>query len=185
MLGKGLIIAIVIVYYFLFLLVRKRFYVTKNYYSVSNTSRGFVFLLDLLMINILQLVVWMIHTFTDDAQYEVYTEFVDHAFHYDGAGIVGLILYGQLYAIPIYLLYSFICELSPMRSTVVGYFFDHQVVTSKKDSNRLVQVSIRTLLKLVSLIVLPVSFLLSYINKERKWLHDYVSFTSVVKSDNQ
>ena len=148
-------------------------------YVSSNTTRGFAFLLDMLMLNMINLVFWVVYSFKDKTQHEVYTKFVDQAYHGAGEGLGPLFVETQLYVIGAYFIYSTICEISGLKSTIIGYYLGLRIKTIEGKSPELLSIVLRNLLKPISFMILPISFIFSYSNPERRWLHDKVASTLV------
>lgn len=180
MLSFLLIALISLAFYFILFYLRQTLFVTKHRYISSNTLRAYAFLLDMTLLNVINLVFWLGMSLYNAEVKAHLTAVVNTGFHGAGEGLGGFFFGVQFYVLLVYFAYSFICELTGLKSTVLGYFLGLRVNTAPEKS-RFVTVLIRSLVKPVSFVLFPLALVLSYSNKERKWFHDLLSGSWVEK----
>lgn len=162
---------------FLILYTKRNYFVQKHQIIASNTTRGFAFLVDFVILNCINLLYRLAKAYYDPVYYEQFAKFAERTFHTGGVGTGTWFINTQLMLICFYIPYSLIGELSPLKSTLIGHYFGLGI---KVDSGSYrVKVLIRNLLKPISIVFWPLAMFFSYFNQERKWLHDLLAGTRV------
>lgn len=176
-----LILSISISLSFLIVYSRKKFFVNKNYFAAPNTTRVFAFLADMTVFNSLNFI-FILSKFLLVPEYRPeFQAFADHVFHNAGRGLGEWFYLNQIKLFTIYCFYSLITEMSPLRATLMGSFFGLNIEV-EEGRNVYLAILVRNILKPFSLVLFPVLMLLSYFNSDRKWLHDSISKTKVLRT---
>lgn len=181
MLSFILIVSIALAIYFILFFLRQTLFVDKHRYVSSNTLRAYAFFLDMILLNLLNLGYWLIFALNNEEVKEELTQVVNIGFHGAGEGLGSFFLMTQSYVLLSYFVYALVCELTGLRSTILGYFLGLRVRVKESSRSIWLSIIVRGVLKPVSLVLFPLTLVLSYGNKNRKWLHDKIAGTWVEK----
>ena len=176
-----LVVCVAIALSFILIYSRKNYFVNKNYYAAPNTTRGFALIADFIVFNSINFV-YILSKFLLCPEYRPeFQAFADHIFHNSGDGLGDWFGLNQVKFLGVYTIYSFLTELSPLKSTLLGKFFGLKIEI-EEGRNPFISILLRNLIKPVSIMFFPVFMLLSYFNSDRKWIHDIVAGTKVKHS---
>lgn len=165
---------------FILLYLKKNYFVSKEFYAAPNTTRGFALVADFIAFNCFNFVYILAKVFLVTEYKPEFQAFAEHVFHNGGAGLGTWYMKTQAMLLMFYVPYSLICELSPLKSTIMGRFFGLKIQI-EEGNNMVAAILIRNMIKPISIIFAPFFMLLSYFNPQRKWIHDQFSNTYVLR----
>jgi hypothetical protein len=175
-----LIVAISCCLAFILVYSKRNLFVTKEYFAAPNTTRGFALLADFIVFNSMHLIFILAKFFLVPEYQAIFSAFADHVFHNGGHGLGLWFWKSQAMLMVFYIPYSLLTELSPMRATLMSKFFGLRIEIEEGHS-AVSSIFIRNMIKPICIVFFPVFMFLSYLNANRKWLHDQVSNTKVLR----
>lgn len=167
-----------VLYVFIFLFCRKVFFKTLQKGYGTPSKRFFAFFIDVLIMY-LALILWLLFNliFKEEFRKEA------------GEYISGIVAQGETYYVQdfnalslklfvVYFLYSLVMQLLPTKATLSQRWLDLKVSTT--GSYGFLSIIIRNLLKIPTIVLWPVTYVLSRTNDKGKWLHDVISQSEVL-----
>jgi uncharacterized RDD family membrane protein YckC len=168
-----LIISISIAIAFLWMYMKKYYFVKKEFGVAPNSTRVFAFLAEMTVLNVFNFMFILVKFFFITAYKIEFQAFAQSVFN-TGDGLGDWFWYNQGKLFLIYLVYCIISE-SIAQESFFSKFLGLRLLQDKSSKPRFISVLIRNVLKPVTLILFPISLMFSYCTAKRKWLHDWFS----------
>lgn len=175
-----LIVGIVASVMFILFWLKKFFFVRAERGIAPNTKRALAVVIDGVFIHLVAaLIVIMSALFNKEFREEmqIYINYVvDHpTYNFKQAW-----LKFELGLIPWYLFAAFIFESTPMKATPGAFFMELRVVKKGGEPINILQALLRNLFKGIAILGWPIAILFSWVNINRRWLHDHIAGTKVI-----